>query len=121
MDLYAHDELWPLFYTGRCRAIPIVNRFQELAPILPFGAGRLFGLRKTPDGGFEPTRIESIYVGRTVLTTVGALTVQDAADASFLNPTELLAYLRFLEPELDNATPVFLAHFVRVIDVEVIK
>jgi len=121
MDLYAHEELWPLFYTGRCRAIPVVNRFQAIAPIIPFGAGRLFGLRQLPNGGFEPTRIEPIVVVRTVLTTVGALTVQDAADAGFLNPTELLTYLRFLEPELGNSTPVFLAHFVRVIDVEVIK
>jgi len=118
MDLYAHDELWPLFYTGRCRALPVVNRFQAVAPILPFGAARVFGLRKLPDGGFEPTRIESVVIVRTVVTTVAALTVQDAADAGFLNPTELLAYLRALEPELDNATIVFLAHFVRVIEGE---
>jgi len=110
MILFAHDDLWPLFYTGRCRAIPM-PALSNQGPAIPFvGQGAVQGI--------TGHRIEGIFINRVVLTTVALLTPQDAKDAGFLNLGELLTYMRHFDAAISEETPVFLAHFARVIQGE---
>lgn len=104
--IYVHDDLWPLFYTGRCKAIPGV--YQQT----------LF-LGEQEAASVAETRREGIIVFRLVVTTVAGLLAQDAKDAGFLYPSELVDYLRKQAGGRDirDEDVVQLAYFARKRDV----